>query len=180
MTDADEELKGKTDLAFGSDLTDEAGLEIVEGGKPRNKNDQINVPNVVSKKVWGGETTGLDLSAENLEKAYAEFKAEQMEKLAYEDIKHSFEDRFNSELEQKSDDMDRNSYDARIEVSQLKKQFSELLDTLKEDSETIIQKRVEAQELNPEFKVPSYDEIADMDWNEVHLAAQRLSEKAGF
>ena len=180
LTDADEELKGKRDLAYGSDLTDEAGLEVVEGGKPRNKNDQISVPNVISKKVWGGETTGLDLSAENLEKAYAEFKAEQMEKLAYEDIKHSFENRFNTELERKSDAIDRNSYDARIEVNQLKKQFGELLDTLKDDSETIIRKNVAAQGLSPDFKVPSYDEIADMDWNEVHLAAQRLSEKAGF
>jgi hypothetical protein len=102
---------------------------------------------VISKKVWGGETTGLDLSAENLEKAYAEFKAEQMEKLAYEDIKHSFENRFNTELERKSDTIDRNSYDARIEVNQLKKQFGELLDTLKDDSETIIRKNVTAQEL---------------------------------
>ena len=171
LTDSDEEeeLKSKPDLPTGQVEAGEAGEEVVIGGKPSNKHAQITV----AKSPWGGDTPSLDLSQENLEKAYAEFKAEQMEKLAYEDIKHSFQSRLDTELSVKKEEIAKSAYDPRTEVNQLKKQFSELLDTLKGDAEMTIQKRDNAVAA---LNIPSYDDISKMDWNEIHLTMQRLEE----
>jgi hypothetical protein len=167
--DSDEEMKSKPDLPTGQVEAGEAGEEIVIGGKPSNKHAQITV----AKSPWGGDTPSLDLSQENLEKAYAEFKSEQMEKLAYDDIKRSFQSRLNTELSVKKDAIAKSAYDPRTEVNQLKKQFGELLDTLKNDAEMTIQKRDNAVAA---LNIPSYDEISKMDWNEIHLTMQRLED----
>lgn len=106
-----------------------------------------------------------------MEKAYAEFKAEQMEKMAYNDIKSSFQARFDAEVARKADSIEKANYDPRSEVNELKKQFSELIDTLKGEKENVIRKQQEAVD---NLNVPSSDEIAKMDWNEVHLAMARL------
>jgi HK97 family phage prohead protease len=172
LSDLEMEVKGKPDLPTGQVEAGEAG-EVIFDGSARNKHDQISV---VGKSVWNGDTQGLDLTAENLEKAYAEFKAEQMEKLAYDDIKRSFEDRFQHEVTRKQDDLDKSSYDPRIEVNELKKQFGDLLDTLKDDAEMSIQKRNTASEA-AQLDIPSYDDIAKMDWNEIHLAVHNLEDK---
>ena len=165
--------KSKTDVPYGAPLEDEAGLEIVSGGNPTNKHGQISVVSgqEAKKSLYGGDTPTLDLSAENLEKAYAEFKAEQMEKMAYEDIKSGFQNRFNSEVANKAEAIAKSAYDPRTEVNELKKQFSELIDTLKNDKENVIIKRQEAVDA---LDVPSYNDIAKMDWNEIHIAMSRL------
>jgi len=172
----DEELKSKPSPLYETQLVDEAGLTVVEGGQPRNKHGQkpdMDIPagTEAKKSLYGGDTPTLDLSAENLEKAYAEFKAEQMEKMAYEDIKSSFQTRFNSEVEAKADAIEKAEYDPRLEVNELKKQFSELIDTLKGEKENVIRKQQEAVD---DLNIPSIDEIAKMDWNEVHIAMARL------
>ena len=173
------EMKGKPDIPTGHLESGEDGEVVVEGGKPRNKHSQISVPSSanptdVGKSTWNGETHGLDLSHENLEKAYAQFKAEQMEKLAYEDIKRSFQSRLNEELAVKKSAVERSEYDAHAEVTELKKQFGELLDTLKNDAEMTI---VKQQKAVADLNIPSYDEISKMDWNEIHLTMQRLEER---
>ena len=127
----------------------------------------------VAKKVWGNSTPTLDLTQENLEKAYAEFKAEQMEKMAYDDIKRGFQTRFNTEVVVKQDAIEKASYDPRTEVNELKKQFSDLLDTLKNDAEMTIKKQENAV---ASLNIPTYDEIAKMDWSDIHLTIQRLEE----
>ena len=114
------------------------------------------------------------MSHENLEKAYAQFKAEQMEKLAYDDIKRSFQSRLNTELSVKKANVQRNEYDAQAEVSELKKQFSDLLDAVKNDAEMTIAKQ---EKFVSDMNIPSYDDIAKMDWNEIHLTMQRLEEQ---
>ena len=179
----DEEMKAETDLPTGSLERGEQSEVVVEGGKPRNKHDQMDAsmtsggspnPTDVGKSTWTGETHGLDLSHENLEKAYQQFKAEQMEKLAYEDIKRSFSSRLNTELAVKKANVSRNEYDAQAEVSELKKQFGELLDTLKNDAEMTI---VKQQKVVADMNIPSYEDISKMDWNEIHLTMQRLEER---
>jgi len=175
--------KAETDLPTGSLERGEQSEVIVEGGKPRPKHDQMDSrmttggspnPTDVGKSTWSGETHGLDLSHENLEKAYQQFKAEQMEKLAYEDIKRSFATRLESELAVKKSAVERAEYDAHAEVTELKKQFSELLDTLKNDAEMTIAKQ---QKAVADLNIPSYEDIAKMDWNEIHLTMQRLEER---
>ena len=147
----------------------EAGEELSPG---QNKHAQIGSDGTV--KSYSGETPTLDLSSENLEKAYAEFKAEQMEKLAYEDIKRSFQSRFESEVTAKNDAIAKANYDPRTEVNELKKQFSDLLDTLKNDAEMTIRKQEDAIAA---LNVPTYEEISKMDWSDIHLTIQRLEDK---
>ena len=168
--------KSKTSHTHETQLVDEAGLEVVSGGQPSSKHGQrgdMGIPagTETKKSLYGGDTPTLDLSPENLEKAYAEFKAEQMEKMAYEDIKAGFQQRFNAELNVKKEAIAKAEYDPRVEVNELKKQFSELIDTLKGEKENVIRKQQEAVD---NLNVPSSDEIAKMDWNEVHLAMARL------
>jgi len=182
------ELDGQTQVVG------EAG-EVIHDGTPRRKHKQgseFNAKNEelhpvkhgsgrlankghdgFGKSVWTNDTPTLDLSVENIEKAYAEFKAEQMEKLAYEDVKRSFQARFDAEVAQKTDAIAKAEYDPRTEVNELKKQFSDLLDTLKGDAEMTIRKQEEAV---ANLNIPSADEIAKMDWNDIHLTMQRLEE----
>ncbi len=174
--DPEKELKSKTSHTHETQLVDEAGLEVVVGGQPSTKHGQrkdMGIPagTETKKSLYGGDTPTLDLSPENLEKSYAEFKAEQMEKMAYNDIKSSFQARFDAEVARKADSIEKANYDPRSEVNELKKQFSELIDTLKGEKENVIRKQQEAVD---NLNVPSSDEIAKMDWNEVHLAMARL------
>ena len=167
--DLESTYKGEKDLPTGYIEAGEAGEELTPG---QNKHAQIGSDGKVTK-TYSGETPTLDLSQENLEKAYAEFKAEQMEKLAYEDIKRGFQDRFNAEVAQKNDAIAKASYDPRAEVNELKKQFSDLLDTLKNDAEMTIKKQEDAI---ASLNMPTYEEISKMDWSDIHLTIQRLEE----
>ena len=186
MADGEEEVDEGDDLELAqkskpshtheTQLVDEAGLEVVSGGQPKSKHAQrgdMGIPagTETKKSIYGGDTPTLDLSAENLEKAYAEFKAEQMEKMAYNDIKANFQKRFDAEVSLKKEAIAKANYDPRSEVNELKKQFSELIDTLKGEKENVIRKQQEAVD---NLNVPSGDEIAKMDWNEVHMAMARL------
>ena len=113
----------------------------------------------------------LDLSADNLEKAYREFKAEQLEKMAYETVKGKFQKRFEAEMVAKEAEIVKSSYDAQSEVAELKKQFSDLLKSLKDEKTTVIRKQEEAIEA---LNIPSPDTIAKMDWSEINQLVNRL------
>jgi len=117
------------------------------------------------------EQSTLDLSPENLEKAYAEFKAEQLEKAAYDAIKEKFQTRFDSEMVAKTEEIEKANYDAKSEVAELKKQFSDLLSSLDENKESVIRKQEEAV---AELNLPTGDEIAKMDWNDINALVERL------
>ena len=117
------------------------------------------------------EQSTLDLSPENLEKAYAEFKAEQLEKAAYEAVKNQFQTRFDAEMVAKTEEIEKANYDAKTEVAELKEQFSSLLKSLKEEKETVIRKQ---EEVVAELNIPSGDEIAKMDWSDINALVERL------
>ena len=165
-TDIEEtDIEEKADLAYGSEIDGSyAGKEVVSGGKPKP-------PDSVHKEVYDGVST-LDLSNGNLEKAYEQFKAEQLEKMAYDDIKNTFESRFQTEVSVRKSEIAKTNYDAQSEVEALKNQFGDLLKSLTNEKETIIRKQVEAVS---NLNIPTSDEIAKMDWNEIHLVAQRLN-----
>tara|TARA_R110002012_G_scaffold245795_2_gene420810 strand:+ start:1608 stop:3029 length:1422 start_codon:yes stop_codon:yes gene_type:complete len=173
-----------TNSATGT-ITGEAGKALEEDDNLNEQSADMKVQDTsgaldlgsgklrVSKRVWGNDTPTLDLSVENVEKAYAEFKAEQMEKLAYEDVKRSFQSRFDAEVSAKTDAIAKASYDPRAEVNELRKQFSDLLDTLKNDAEMTIKKHDDAVAA---MNIPTYEEIAKMDWADIHLTIQRLED----
>ena len=157
----DGETKSKPSLDAG---------EVEHGGAGdlvSDSHDQLD-SNFMAK--FDNQST-LDLSPENLEKAYAEFKAEQLEKAAYDAIKDNFQTRFDSEMVAKTEEIEKANYDAKSEVAELKKQFSDLLSSLEENKESVIRKQ---EEVVAELDLPTGDEIAKMDWNDINALVERL------
>ena len=162
---SDTEGKAFTDLPTGQVEAGEAGQVIVEGGNPRNKHTQISV-------VKGFNVDSLNLSEDNLEKAYKQFKAEKLEKMAFDNLNDSFATRFNKEVAVKKAEIVKNSYDAHSEVTELKKQFSELLTYLQDNKENTI---IKQQKIVDELQVPSSEDIAKMSWGELDAEIKRLA-----
>lgn len=157
----DTEAKSRPDLATGQ----------VEAGNAGEYVDDAH-PQLDSKYMAKFEDQStLDLSPENLEKAYAEFKAEQLEKMAFDKVKEGFQARFDAEMVAKTEEIEKANYDAKAEVSELRKQFADLLNNLKAEEETVIRKQEEAV---AELNIPNGDEIAKMDWSDINALVERL------
>ena len=159
--DDDMEAKSRPDLATGHIDAGNAG-EYVDDPHPQLDGKYM--------AKFDDQST-LDFSPENLEKAYAEFKAEQLEKAAYEAVKNQFQTRFDAEMVAKTEEIEKANYDAKTEVAELKEQFSSLLKSLKEEKETVIRKQ---EEVVAELNIPSGDEIAKMDWSDINALVERL------
>ena len=157
----DTEMKSKPDLATGQVEAGNAG-DYVDDAHP-----QLDGKYMAKYE----EQSTLDLSAENLEKAYAEFKAEQLEKMAFDSVKNGFQDRFNAEMVAKTEEIEKSHYDAKSEVAELKKQFSDLLTSLKDEQETVIRKQEEAV---AELNLPNGEEISKMDWSDINALVEKL------
>jgi len=157
----DTEMKSKPDLATGQVEAGNAG-DYVDDAHP-----QLDGKYMAKYE----EQSTLDLSAENLEKAYAEFKAERLEKMAFDSVKNGFQDRFNAEMVAKTEEIEKSHYDAKSEVAELKKQFSDLLTSLKDEQETVIRKQEEAV---AELNLPNGEEISKMDWSDINALVEKL------
>ena len=119
-------------------------------------------------KEWQNEDFAtLDLSTENVEKAYEAFKAEQLEKMAYDSLKTSFADRFASEQEVRKASVARTEYNAKNEVEALKEEFATLRKSLQEQEATIIKSQ--------EIALPDID-VSEMSWNEIHNYVNSIKE----
>ena len=160
--DLDMEQKSKPDLPTGQVEAGTAGEDDVNKPHPQLGSNHM--------AKYEDQST-LDLSPENLEKAYAEFKAEQLEKAAYESVKNNFQARFDAEMLAKTEEIEKANYDAKAEVAELKEQFSSLLKSLTEEKETVIRKQ---EEVVAELDIPSGDEIAKMDWSDINALVERL------
>ena len=173
--DADEEMKAddeemdSEEKALDEDTTRdyEAGEEVVSGGKPK----ATPAPLSVSKGLDSGDFTTLDLSTENVEKAYEAFKAEQLEKMAYENLSKTFSDRFAEELKVKKSDAERAEYDARSDVADLKAEFAELRKSLTEKDEEIRKAAEVAFDL-PESFPTSVEAAGELSWSDIHNLAR--------
>lgn len=163
MEYSDSELK--EEAADGATQEAEAG-DVIHDGTPSSTHGQIKVV----KSVWETAPT-LDLSDDNLEKAYSEYKAEQLEKLAYENVRKNFSSRFEAEMKTETEQIAKANYDAKGEVDELKQQFSDLLKSLKDERTNVITKQTEAVEA---LNIPSGEDIAKMDWRELNDVVRRL------
>lgn len=143
----------------------EAGEEVVSGGRPTAAPKQLGP---ISKGLESGDFTTLDLSIENVEKAYEQFKAEQLEKLAYDSLSKQFETRFANEMDMKKSLAERAEYDAHAEVSALKEEFAELRKSLTERNDAIVKAAVPSL---PEEVLQSVENIANMSWDDIHKMA---------
>ena len=141
----------------------EAGEEVVSGGNPKASPKALSV----SKGLEDSDFTTLNLSAENVEKAYEAFKAEQLEKMAYENLSKTFATRFAEELEVKKSVAERAEYDARDDVAGLKAEFAELRKSLTEKNDDI-RKAQEVAFGIPEGFPTSVEEAGEMSWDDIH------------
>ena len=163
----EEEMMDMEAKALDEDTTRdyEAGEEVVSGGRPTAAPRQLGP---ISKGLESGDFTTLDLSIENVEKAYEQYKAEQLEKLAYDSLSKQFEARFAEEMEMKKSVAERAEYDAHAEVSALKEEFAELRKSLTERNDAIAKAAVPSL---PENVLKSVENIADMSWDDIHKLA---------
>jgi HK97 family phage prohead protease len=142
--------------------TSEAGTLVVDNGNPTTPPTELK-----SEGLDAADFSTLNLSADNVEKAYAQFKAEQMEKIAYDNLSKQFGARLSEELAVKKSAAQSASYDARTDVAALKKEFALLRKSLSEKDATI-RKSVEMSMALPEGIPTSLEAAANMTWDDVH------------
>ena len=141
----------------GNQIGEPADRIVISGGKPTAS----DMP--VVKAFNNGEIDTLDLSVGNIEKAYEAFRQEQLEALAYDNLKKSFEARFAREVSTREDVIAKQNYDAQSEIASLKDEFTQLRKSLTAEKETILKAQQESA-----IKLPSMDEMAEMDWSDIH------------
>ena len=153
LSNYDSEAKGRT----GPEGFVEAGLMGEESqGKKLPQAPQVGP---LYKEWTNEEFSTLDLTTENVEKAYGAFKAEQLEKMAYDSLKKQFESRFVEETSVRKSAVARNEYDAKNEVETLREEFATLRKSLVERNDEIIKSQT--------IEVPSID-VSEMSWGDVH------------
>ena len=167
MADEDDDMEEKA-LDEDSTRDYEAGEEVVSGGNPV----ATPAPLKVSKGLENADFSTLDLSAENVEKAYEAFKAERLEAMAYDSLNKEFSDRLEAELSVKKSAAERAEYDARNDVAALKEEFAELRKSLSAESDEIRKAREVAFEL-PEGIPTNLQEAADISWSDIHSIVER-------
>ena len=155
----DEERKAVLNTldAGGIEIGEPADRIVIDNGKPRAS----DLP--VVKAFNNDELETLDLSVGNIEKAYEAFRQEQLEKLAYDNLQKQFEARFNAETSRREDVLAKSQYDAQSEIASLKNEFASLRKSLTAEKETILKAQEEAT-----IKLPTMDELAEMDWADIH------------
>ena len=141
----------------GVEIGEPADRIIIEGGRPKPS----DMP--VVKAFENNELETLDLSVANIEKAYEAYRQEQLEKLAYDNLQKSFADRFEAEKNNRENILAKSQYDAASEIASLKNEFTQLRKSLTAEKETILKAQEEAS-----ITLPTLDDIADMDWNDIH------------
>ena len=106
----------------------------------------------------------LDLSNENIEKAYAEFKREREETRAYDIVKNEFVTRYAAEVNAESAQIKKENYDASAEVEILKAQFSDLRESLENTDNVIAKVQEPVQTQVPPHIAESVANIGDLSW----------------
>ena len=156
---ADDENKAVVPTIDGAgvEIGEPANRIVIENGKPKAS----DLP--VVKAFDNKELETLDLSVGNIEKAYEAFRQEQLEKLAYDNLQKSFEQRFNAETSTRTNLIEKANYDAQAEIVAMKNEFSQLRKSLTAEKETILKAQKEAT-----VTLPSMDELAEMDWSDIH------------
>ena len=156
---SDDEAKSVVPTVDGAgvEIGEPANRVVIENGNPKAS----DMP--VVKAFSNEEVSSLNLSNNNIEKAYEAFRAEQLEKLAFAELQKSFEARFHAEVATRENVLAKSQYDAATEIASLKEEFSELRKSLTAEKNAIV-KAQEAVTAN----IPSMDDIASMDWADVH------------
>ena len=153
----------RTPDGAGNQIGEPADRIVINNGKPTSS----DMP--VVKAFSNNEFDSLDLSNSNIEKAYAAFREEQLEALAYDNLRKSFETRFNSERANRENILAKSQYDAASEISSLKEEFTQLRKSLTAEKDSIIKAQKEAT-----VTLPSLDDLAEMDWSDIHKMVNNI------
>tara|TARA_R110000822_G_scaffold106697_1_gene235005 strand:- start:813 stop:1997 length:1185 start_codon:yes stop_codon:yes gene_type:complete len=137
---------------------------VVSNGKPTGAS-QADGEHIV-KEFANSELSTLNLSNENIEKAYSQFRAEQLEAQGLSNLEATFAKRFSQETNVRADKIAKSEYDAQEQITQLTSQFAELAKSVTQEKNTIRK----AQEAVSSVKVFSQEEIANMSWDEISKA----------
>ena len=141
----------------GVEIGNPADRIVINNGKPVSS----DLP--VVKAFDNKELETLDLSIPNIEKAYGAFRQEQLEKLAYNNLQKSFENRFKSEVSSKENLLSKAQYDAQAEIASMKQEFTQLRKSLTAEKDSIIKAQEESI-----VTLPNMDELAEMNWSDIH------------
>jgi len=147
----------------GNQIGEPADRIVINNGKPTSS----DMP--VVKAFSNNEFDSLDLSNSNIEKAYAAFREEQLEALAYDNLRKSFETRFNAERANRENILAKSQYDAASEISSLKEEFTQLRKSLTAEKDSIIKAQKEAT-----ITLPSLEDISEMDWSDIHKMVNNI------
>jgi len=147
----------------GNQIGEPADRIVINNGKPTAS----DMP--VVKAFENNEFDTLNLSNANIEKAYEAFRQEKLEALAYDNLRKSFETRFESEVSNRENILAKSQYDAQAEIASIKEEFSELRKSLTAEKETILKAQEESV-----IKMPSIDDIASMDWSDIHKMVNNI------
>lgn len=172
-----EDAEAMGDYGRMENKAEEDEKETADGEAPDESNKALDQTNnegeeagttIKSLKGYDNDDfSTLNLSVENVEKAYEAFKAEQLEKIAYDDLQKTFSDRFAAEMAVKKSAAERAEYDARTEVADLKAEFAELRKSLTAKDEEIRKEQEVALSI-PEGFPTTIDEAAEMSWDSIH------------
>jgi len=169
---ADSEYKDfeETDKAYlrtldgaGNQIGEPADRIVINNGKPTSS----DMP--VVKAFNNNEFDSLDLSNSNIEKAYSAFREEQLEALAYDNLRKSFESRFASERNNRENILAKSQYDAASEITSLKEEFTQLRKSLTAEKDSIIKAQQEST-----ITLPSMNDLAEMEWSDIHKMVNNI------
>ena len=147
----------------GNQIGEPADRIVINNGKPTSS----DMP--VVKAFSNNEFDSLDLSNSNIEKAYAAFREEQLEALAYDNLRKSFESRFASERNNRENILAKSQYDAASEISSLKEEFTQLRKSLTAEKDSIIKAQQEST-----ITLPSMNDLAEMEWSDIHKMVNNI------
>lgn len=155
----DGEYKAQTSLQ--GETGEPADRVVISGGKPVGEKQAK-----VIKAFDNGEITSLNLSPDVIEKAYSEYKAEQLEKIALGNLEKTFANRFKSEVSERETIISKANYDAKSEVSALKEELAELRKSFSSETSEILKSKTA-----PSVAIPSMDDVANMSWADLNRLA---------
>lgn len=147
----------------GNQIGEPADRIVINNGKPTS----TDMP--VVKAFSNNEFDSLDLSNQNIEKAYEAFREEQLESLAYDNLRKSFESRFKSERATRENVLAKSQYDAQAEIASMKEEFTLLRKSLTAEKDSIIKAQTEAT-----VTLPSLDDLAEMEWSDIHKMVNNI------
>ncbi len=155
----DEEAKAQTTLHM--ETGEPADRVVISGGKPVGEKQAK-----VVKAFDNGEITSLNLSPDVIEKAYSEYKSEQLEKIALGNLEKTFANRFKSEVSERNTIISKANYDAKSEVSALKEELADLRKSFSTGKSEILK-----SQQTPSVALPSMDDVANMSWADLNRLA---------